>query len=43
VLARSLAGGGITIIAKLAADSAVKPGETVSFACDPAHLIVLAE
>jgi spermidine/putrescine transport system ATP-binding protein len=43
VLARSLAGGGITIIAKLAADSAVQPGETVSFACDPAHLIVLAE
>ncbi|MGQ0484966.1 MAG: ABC transporter ATP-binding protein [Hyphomicrobiales bacterium] len=43
VLARSLAADGLTIIARLAAGSAVKPGQTVSFACDPAHLIVLAE
>ena len=43
VLARSLAADGLTIIARLAADSAVTPGETVSFTCDPAHLIVLAE
>ena len=43
VLARSLVGNGLTVIAKLAADSAVRPGDTLSFACDPAHLIVLTE
>jgi spermidine/putrescine transport system ATP-binding protein len=43
VLARSLAGDGFPIISKLPADSPVKPGMTVSFACDPAHLIVLTE
>ncbi len=43
VLARSAAGDGFAIIAKLAADSAVRPGDMVSFACDPAHLIVLTE
>ncbi len=43
VLARSLAADGLTIIAKLAANAAVKPGQTLSFAGDPAHLIVLPE
>jgi spermidine/putrescine transport system ATP-binding protein len=43
VLAQSLTAQGMVIIAKLAADTAISPGDKVSFACEPAHLIVLRD